>query len=113
MSTPSLQEAIDAVHDIQKRLSSMAKCEPFSGDRLAKDALERAASWLGNITNPITEGEHSRWFKDVGENDAQLLCDDEAETLNFIDQNTTDEDKRKDIKDFVNYNKENDNANNK
>lgn len=112
MSAPTLEQAIDAVDGIRKRLLAMAKCEPFNENTPAVEALTRAASWLGNITNPITEDEYAEWIQNVGTVDASILCDDQEECLNSLDQHSSDEEKREGLNDFHNYNKEKNNADN-
>lgn len=116
MSTPTPEYAIDAVDGIRKRLIAMSTCEPLNQDPVAVRALERAASWLGDITNPITDEEYAEWIQNVGTVDADILCDDQEDALNTLDETSTDEDKRQGLKDYHDYqlnNKEKNNADNK
>lgn len=51
------------VQVIRNRLKAMIKSPELPPEH--KTALDRAHSWLGNITNPLPETERERWRQEI------------------------------------------------
>lgn len=80
----------------QARLALLAEC--WKGkDSKASHALNRASSWLGDVTNPLDTKKTNHWFIKYALEEANAYLEDgRAKELArcVIDDASTDEDKR-------------------
>lgn len=76
-----------------------------TNDADTRRALERAASWLANITAPLAETERQRYATDIAWGDADAILDDTFESQHewlsdMITAMATDADMRVELADF-------------
>ncbi len=85
----------ETVAKISAGLREMAKqYEDLSPD---SKALRRAASWLDNITNPLTPAEMDKWENEFLPRELQVYEDDSSEAEALIRETSTAEYMREDL----------------